>query len=259
MSMWPFNQAFVINLDRDTERLAYQELQLLKLDIPFERFAAINIRESTIDKSQYIQEPNRLKLSEQGCLLSHVHVWHEAKRRGLDWTLIFEDDAITHLHKEVLQTKINQVFRDHTFDVLYLGKCLDRCKLHQSLAPDYVETKAPLCLHAYIIRQAAIDKLLAGLPTQQPIDVYVSEMIRSGQLKAVAFHPSLFSQDTVCYDSNLRSNVESCYNLFECREVTLDVVANHVKYYGQKNGWLILLLIFILLIAFLILLFLRYR
>ena len=94
---------WLINLDRDTARLAAMEAQLATLDLPYSRFAAIDgkARASELarraDADAYARNMGSPILpGKMGCYASHVAVWEAFLASHKDVALILEDDVVFH-------------------------------------------------------------------------------------------------------------------------------------------------------------------
>ena len=92
--------AFVINLDRDIERLQDISSALTRLGVPYERIPAINAKDRmtlirrVIRRDFDFAPANRpMKAGEIGCYLSHVAALKRIVRKNLSMAIIFEDDA----------------------------------------------------------------------------------------------------------------------------------------------------------------------
>ncbi|MET0181629.1 MAG: glycosyltransferase family 25 protein [Caulobacterales bacterium] len=95
-----FPPVFVINLDRDAERLAHMRAQLEGQGIPFERMPAVLGASLTPEEIKRVHPDNYFWLyrrfstpGELGCTLSHWNVMREIVARGLDGAAIMEDDV----------------------------------------------------------------------------------------------------------------------------------------------------------------------
>jgi glycosyl transferase family 25 len=94
-------QAFVINLDRSTERLERISQHLQRLGLPFTRVAAVDGRQlsdderrRTLDEATYRRRHGMSSLpGELGCYLSHVKAMRAFLASGADASLILEDDV----------------------------------------------------------------------------------------------------------------------------------------------------------------------
>jgi glycosyl transferase family 25 len=91
---------YVINLDRDTERMASIRANLDSLGMPFERLPAIMGKdvpdwEKLVDLSTYAWR-NRLDMpraGEVGCYLSHLVAMETFLKTDAPWCVILEDDV----------------------------------------------------------------------------------------------------------------------------------------------------------------------
>ena len=91
---------YVINLDRDVERMASIRANLEALGLPFERLSAVMGKdvpewEKLVDMSAYAWR-NRLdtpRAGEIGCYLSHLKAMESFLRTDAPWCVILEDDV----------------------------------------------------------------------------------------------------------------------------------------------------------------------
>ena len=91
---------YVINLDRDTERMDSIRANLEGLGLPFERLSAVMGKdvpewEKLVDMSAYAWR-NRLdapRAGEVGCTLSHLKAMETFLRTDAPWCVILEDDV----------------------------------------------------------------------------------------------------------------------------------------------------------------------
>lgn len=94
-------KAFVINLDRSPERLAFMRDQLAALGLPFERFPAVDGRAlSAADRAarfsrvrSFVAAKKRLSDAEIGVALSHVGCCRRLVAGRLPYALVLEDDV----------------------------------------------------------------------------------------------------------------------------------------------------------------------
>ena len=209
------DKIYVINMDHNTNRLhSFSEL-MNNLNLDFERFPAINGQ---------LYKPKYLSPGEYGCFSSHRKIWKIiAKDNTINKAIIFEDDIIINLKlkNDYAKTKalVDHYCNNYTFDIFYLGKCLDRCDLHLAQGEGVVRTFKPSCLHAYVITKETAKILLSRYPKhpKHPVDNFLIECINKEELLAFAAQPSIFVQDNVCYESNLRSRFSQLIlNTKEC-------------------------------------------
>ncbi len=226
------DKIFVINLNHNTDRLYNFSVLMSKLDYQFERFEAVNGQ---------LYKPQYLSPGEYGCYLSHKSLWEKiAKDPDLNKAIIFEDDVDLSEglegieHADVL---IKHYITHYSYDIFYLGKCLDRCDMHISQGPGVVRTFKPLCAHAYVLTKQGAIALLncveeedgtsgSNLGPKYPADNYIDVCIEEKNLLVYAAHPSIFNQNTVCFDSNMRSRLGMM--ILNTKECCVPQCANHI-------------------------------
>lgn len=219
------NKTYVINMDKDVDRLRKFDVMMKKSNWEYTRFPAVNMNDNKSSvqklKKKYIKDgyPLDMKLSEQGCLLSHVLLWKElVSNDSLDRILIFEDDAITYTDGKTIRNFIVDFYNNtpEIPDVLYLGKCLDQCYSYEHIWGNVYKSQGPLCTHAYIINKDYAQYLLQFFNHRSAIDMFLSKS--KGSL--MVFHPSIYQQDIMNGESNLRSKVETFKITHECLSPT---------------------------------------
>ena len=95
-------KTFLINLDKNLERLKYMTSQLGRLGVEFERISAVYGKELTKDELKcsfsafrsFCAMGYRMPLGAIGCSLSHLLVYRQMIEKGISYALIFEDDVI---------------------------------------------------------------------------------------------------------------------------------------------------------------------
>jgi len=206
------DKVYVINLDKDKERLETVTTQLNSEKIEFERFPAI--KGSTIEKDARLTEFCNVFCTEgvKGCALSHRNIWENLVKSEYQAVCIFEDDVI-----------LNEDFNNHLqllwgsipndYDIVYLGNhfyCGDTSKYNQfttklfNVKNSEYSTgvlKVAGCggFHGYIISKKGARKLIES-KTNFHIDIDIMQQ----SLEAYAFHPVLVeSGDNT---SNLSTN-----------------------------------------------------
>ena len=102
------DRIFYINLEDRPNRKEFMEDQLKLLDIPFERFPAIDSRKNGV-----------------GCTRSHLEIYKLAKDRGYKTILILEDDFQFDISKLEFECKLTQLFEHGpAFDVCFLSNTI---------------------------------------------------------------------------------------------------------------------------------------
>ena len=236
---------YVINLDRDQDRLQVFTQMMAASAWPFERFPAIHgktFADKTV-KSKYLSSLHFLNESEQGCLLSHVALWEKvANDPALHRIAIFEDDARTHVTGSTVHDLLTGFYAyleeqglDEP-DMLYLGKSLDNCAQYEQVWGHVYRSIRPQCLHAYILTKAGARQLLSQAPYREAIDMVPIATIGRGLLQVMVLHPSLYFQDIIGTTSNLRKLNSALNNTTECL-----VSQQYIS--GETWGYVVVLII----------------
>jgi GR25 family glycosyltransferase involved in LPS biosynthesis len=144
---------FYINLDKRTDRRVEIEEELNKMELPFERFNAI-------------ETPGRGIL---GCGYSHLSVFKIAKERKYKNVLIFEDDFYFLISKEELYNSLRLLFEGNVdFDVCMLAYNLkgeEECLEY----PFLTRVRNAETASAYIINEKYYDTLIGLYEWAMPL------------------------------------------------------------------------------------------
>lgn len=148
-----FSSCHVINLDRDTERLAKIGRQLDRLGIPFERYAAVDGLTLGLPADHL---PARGHLA---CARSHANLYRQALDAGHEAVLIFEDDAIIRDDAaDVMRSGIVPQLAAMEWDIFYLGCRLGR--LDGRAGAHLARVKSAWHTHAYAVHRRALSRLI---------------------------------------------------------------------------------------------------
>lgn len=126
------DSVYVINMDKDTKRMADIDSALKGVGIRYERFSAID--GSLVGANSQIAPicmqfcTNGMK----GCALSHHAVWKKAIEKGDKTVMVMEDDAII---PEDINERIADVFArvPYEWDIIYVG-CRYMCNDKEDVA-----------------------------------------------------------------------------------------------------------------------------
>ena len=106
-------QTFVINLDKDTDRLQFMDAQLARCNINYHRQTAILGREYAYTPAEYDESlavekgGHALLPGEIGCALSHALVLEKIVTEKIPYTLVLEDDVeLPKNIKDIIETMI---------------------------------------------------------------------------------------------------------------------------------------------------------
>lgn len=118
-------KTFVINLDKDIERMQFMHTQLSDMNIEYQRVSAILGKEYTPTKEEYDENVALLKTghtlfpNELGCAASHKKVYEMIVANNIPLALICEDDVL--LPENFNQIVIEQVMQQHKYRWEYLA------------------------------------------------------------------------------------------------------------------------------------------
>lgn len=130
------------------------------------------------------------------CHLSHMGVLKDFLSTSHKTCLIFEDDIQTpsDLVKAATIFKGCMDTLPEAWDILYLGRCHDYCRLATSVS-EYLIKSYPLCRHAYVVSRKGARKLLTyTIPMWHNGDQMYLKLIQAGRLSAYSSKEPLFFQ-----------------------------------------------------------------
>jgi len=259
------DKVFVINLEKEKERLQAFDKQMSKNKINYERFNAVEgVKVLKDDRlSDYCNTfcTDGMK----GCALSHRSIWETMVKNGYRNIMICEDDAmIPDTFDRDFQNVYYHIPKD--YDILYLG-CLFGCKDDSSLNKlvtkvngyepqdvndKVVEVKGTVGLHCYILSLEGARKLVQH-PITFHIDAQVMYLIKLYDYKSYAVNPLLVdsSQDNSSMSDTYPKLLNSTFKNVEVnnlkRPSTLDWVMNEsfLKLGPFNINYLIVLLMFL--------------
>ena len=182
--------SFLINLPHRKDRLENfkQTYSQANIHIPLHIHTAVNGKNLKLEDIQitrlakkeindaqtlgYRTKHYQLTMGGIGCYLSHVGLWNFIYNKGIDYALIFEDDAnIPPNFIENLNISIKNMNKaDPDWDILFLDALCRDCIPYQD---NIVKINKFYLMHAYIIRRKAIKKMFDYkmlFPINQQID-----------------------------------------------------------------------------------------
>lgn len=214
MSMWP---VFVINMDANPQRMAAVAAELTNLDIPFERFPAINGRAISEDELAvvYDVEANARRAryplipAEIGCYLSHIAIWKQIAAAEAAGGIVLEDDfsasddlraILEALSKDGGGWDIAKLFSLHRRQgVVARRPLIDGSEL-------VIPYKVPTTTLGYAIRKEAAGRLATiALPVSRPIDEDHKHFWEIDLRVASVMPPPLKFSETASEDGTIQS------------------------------------------------------
>lgn len=116
---------FVINLDKDTERMQFMHEQLTRLNIDYRRESAVlgktyNPAPEEYNEAEAVKKGGHALLpGEIGCALSHAHVIQKVVAEKIPYTLVLEDDVELPVNfSKILEREINNNSSGSTWEYL---------------------------------------------------------------------------------------------------------------------------------------------
>jgi glycosyl transferase family 25 len=160
------DNVYVINMDKDKQRLELITKECQKFNIKFERFTGIDATMLTKkEKSKYITDycNNFCPNSIIGCAISHIKIYEDIINKGYKNALILEDDIYI---DDDFYDILNKAFEElpDNYDILYLGflNFINYKENNNKFKNIYIP-KIPLGTHAYIISNKGCKKLFKYL------------------------------------------------------------------------------------------------
>jgi GR25 family glycosyltransferase involved in LPS biosynthesis len=201
---------YLINLERNAERLEFFIEQYMKSDLRYKQFqrinavdgSALNIKEHIsdvafkeimqIEKTGYRTKHYQLTRGAIGCYLSHLKAYELIASGDKEYGFIFEDDAVI---DPTLLGKLNKVIKtmDDTWDMLILGCICIVCDTKDT----YYDINRFFLLHGCVVKKSAAIKLVNMLKEKkitQQIDSEISDLISQGHLKVYCLKDKLSQQ-----------------------------------------------------------------
>jgi GR25 family glycosyltransferase involved in LPS biosynthesis len=181
-----FKHAYVVNMDRDTDRLAKIDGRLRRLGIPYERVAGLrcpdpNVRHPTLRPGAF------------GCAATHLHIYKLAKERRQRNFIVFEDDCVFRDDVADVMRKIVSQLDGVPWDLFYFG--LDLVSVKGRFGPNLGIVNEGYHSHAYAVSEKGVDRIVAT--TEERLSKYddVFDGFWDGSLVKVYADPILAIQE----------------------------------------------------------------
>ena len=179
-------KVYIINLDRNTNRLEKCSKQLDLIGIEYERFSAVDgrkIKPEEFSKCYNDKTARRLlgksmTPGEIGCALSHIGIYKKIVAENIPFALILEDDAYAMPPlKKILEVYETTMSPDLAVVTLFGEGVPVRGKVPRIYLPFSVYSLGRVYggyrMHAYVVSLAAARKILDfALPIVTPIDFW---------------------------------------------------------------------------------------
>lgn len=198
-----FDHIYCINLDRRRDRWIAVEQRFRYWGLAVERFSAIDgsqVVQSVAGQSTLLQQ-SPLSPPEIGCSLSHRAVVADAKARGFQTVLIFEDDVLFHRRFLWQFQAVDLVPRN--WRMLYLGYSQYARRNLVYPSPAYFLARRTLGTFAYALASSAFDDVIeiAG-QCRKPVDIALCRLQNHGSVDCYSLTTPLAIADV--RESDLR-------------------------------------------------------
>ena len=195
---------FVINLRHRLGRRQAMLEQLAGVGLAPEFFPAIDGRALNREAMPELCEARELSDGEVGCYLSHLGVWREIARRGLDCALVLEDDVLLDPPLLALLAQL-QPGRLRDIDVVRLSSLMRQVgKPLQPLIEGFslvLPTKSPSGLQGYVVTARGARRLVEAFSVPcMAVDTAVDGAWRHG-LHVVMVAPPVVHHDLATHSS----------------------------------------------------------
>jgi GR25 family glycosyltransferase involved in LPS biosynthesis len=167
-----FPNIFVINMDKDTQRLELCKQEFTKFNIhTWKRFPGL------------VSNQNTLEARERCCTLSHLDIIKIAKSNNLDNVLIFEDDVWFDDNFSMYLDKISKFMTaTPNWEMLYLGG--NHLVQYQTIPfENIVKVSKTYTTHAYALNHTMYDFILYNVERPElskvQIDVFYANYIHT--------------------------------------------------------------------------------
>ena len=217
------DRVFVINMDKDVEKMRKASKELRKYNIKYERSLGIDVNKLSKNELQNNVTTTCKYLcpkSAIGCGLAHMNVWTKIVNENIDSALILEDDIDLVSNFNTKLTKVwKQVPRD--WEMVLLGCSENSCgdsenntyiskihkvftlkKKYQKISKNVRIPKGIIGAHAYIIKRSFAIKILNEFKNKlfYHVDIQMSNSKAFIEGKIYSIIPNLIYQTSVIND-----------------------------------------------------------
>ena len=189
------DKIYIINLEKDTERLNKLIPKLKKYNIKYKLIKGVD--------GNKIKNNTKLRNGQYGCLLSHIKILKDALKNNYKKIAIFEDDIFFHKNfNSILNKKYNYfINNENYYDVLYLGSSQGYYQYKKKkwnnikINNHYYKVNDTLGTFAFIINQKIIKKILYELNKNiKPIDSLIKrKILKNNNYKCFALYPNIIT------------------------------------------------------------------
>lgn len=200
---------YLINLDRDVERMQHMAEQLQRLGLDYTRVAAVEGRllsdDWYADFCQKIQRTDWPKGGQLGCFLSHFAVWEQIANQQAEYALVLEDDV--HLASDLSALVKHPTWIPADTDIVRLEVSTNKLLLATPAIHVFSDMQRSLnqllstawCAGAYVMSKRCAQRLIQSDPRQfQSVDAFLFSHEDSALAKTLTLYqlqPAVAVQD----------------------------------------------------------------
>jgi GR25 family glycosyltransferase involved in LPS biosynthesis len=234
------DKVYVINLDKDKERMAHMDKQCKEHQIQYTRFPAI--LGSKVEKDPRLSPTCQIFCTDgaKGCALSHHSIWEDMIKNNLTNALVLEDDGI---FAKDFDYKVHQAFQSiPSYDIVYLNSTYNASNsnilsstIHsvagitpEDHTPLLKRTNGGLGLAAYVIHIDFVRKII-DKPMTQHIDYQLTMWLQELNGRAYTMTNYAVHTDENPFESNLADKFP----------ILLNTVLKQLKFEGTPDmSWI---------------------
>ena len=200
-------RVFLINLDKDTDRLAAADAQLKGQGVDYERFPAVYAKalpQAELDKAVntfrwWCCVGRPVIAGEIGCALSHYTLYRKMIDEGIAYACILEDDVVMDESFRQTLDSVERWLDSGKPQVVLLSNNLNLPEYGE----DICERSAGLFTESYVITMPAARALLKeNMPLRTPCDHW-GRWVSHGAIRLYAATPAPCRQNWTDYESNM--------------------------------------------------------
>jgi GR25 family glycosyltransferase involved in LPS biosynthesis len=234
------DKVYVINLDKDKDRMKHMDKQCKEHQIQYTRFPAV--LGSKVEKDSRLSPLCQTFCTDgaKGCALSHHSIWEDMIKENLTNALILEDDGI---FTKDFDYKVYQAFQSiPSYDIVYLNTTYNPTNtnilsstIHHvaGITPEHhspllKRTNGGFGLAAYIIHIDFVRKII-DKPITQHIDYQLTRWLQELDGKAYTMTEYAVQTDENPFESNLADKFP----------VLLNTALKQIKFEGSPDmSWI---------------------
>lgn len=222
---------FLVNMDRNSERLVAADAQLKSLGVSYERFSAVDgatlsfeVRKAAVNRFRWRCAVGRsVRVGEIGCAMSHYSIYRRMIEEGIPVVCVLEDDVVlADAFPEQLKRVEEWVNPDLPQVVL-----LSNHTPQTAEGPAIVPAERDMYTEGYVLTLPAARALLrANWPMQVPCDHW-GRWVKRGAIALYHAFPTVCSQNRQDFGSTTVS-----VGSFDVRNLSLPARLGYKCYRG---------------------------